>query len=206
MFDGELLASKGFGAQTEPGESAPGDAVKFLFLARMVDVKGPLELVRAFARVQEKYPNARLILAGDGPALGDVTRMVSELGLEESAYLPGYVKGDDKVRLLSESDVFVLPTRHGEGCPVSLLEAMAAGLAVITTPVGGIPDIIEDGRNGLLIGSTEPEKIAEALERLLRDEEFRRMAGETNRREAWKKYEARQVALKIEEHYEAVAK
>ena len=116
--------------------------------------------------------------------------------IQDKVSFPGYLVGNEKVENLLASDVFVFPS-FSEGCPVALLEAMGAGLPVITTPVGGIPDIFIDGKNGVLLKSVEPEDIAEAIERLLSNEELCRVTGEHNRREAWEKYEARIVCKKI---------
>jgi glycosyltransferase involved in cell wall biosynthesis len=82
--------------------------------------------------------------------------------------------------MLDEADLFLLPS-HAEGLPVSMLEAMAAGLPVIVTPVGGIPEAIQDGRNGLLAQPRNPEELAAAIRRLLTDEGLRSRLGQRAR-------------------------
>lgn len=196
MFDGSLI-------NRPTGDRHAGFTL--LFLSRFIQEKGVLELIAAFQKIRCKYPQARLILAGDGPAMKDVTEQVKERGLEGDVAIPGYVRDREKADLFSQADIFVLPTRHGEGCPVSLLEAMAAGLAVVTTPVGGVPEIIKDGVNGILLQDTQPETVAAAIDTLLADHEFQISAKTTNSRQAWENYEAKVVTQKIEAIYREIA-
>jgi glycosyltransferase involved in cell wall biosynthesis len=91
-----------------------------------------------------------------------------ELGIAENVTLLGWIGARRREELLARATVFVLPS-HAEGLPVSMLEAMAAGCPVIATAVGGIPDVISDGFNGLLIPPRDPAALARAMERLLTD-------------------------------------
>ncbi len=180
------------------------DGITLLFLSRMVPEKGVFELVEAFARVKSKYPAARLIMAGDGPARKALEAHVMTLSVSDVSF-PGYLKGADTAQALLDADVFVLPS-YTEGCPVSLLEAMAAGLPCITNSVGGIPDIFQDGANGVLLDGVSVDTVTNALERLLGDpEQFARIA-EHNRKEAWEKFEASVVTRRIESLYQKVAR
>lgn len=196
MFDGGIFNGL---TDTRP---APGKTV--LFLARFIREKGIFELLEAFGKIRARHPEARLVLAGDGPEHEAVRERVRSLGLEDSVFLPGYLRDKDKARALVEADVFALPSSYGEGCPVSLLEAMAAGLAVVATRAGGIPDIVEDPQNGILIDQPAPESIEKALERFFSDPEFLKNVRETNREQAWEKYEAGVVTKRIEALYSEV--
>ena len=108
------------------------------------------------------------------------------------------------MQLFADADVFVFPSYHGEGCPVSLLEAMAAGLPIISTDVGGISDIFINGQNGILLREVSPDELIAAIFRMLEDDELRRSAGQLNREIAWKRYEGAIVSRRIEQLYEQV--
>ena len=176
-----------------------------LFLSRFIRKKGCYELMEAYEKILKKFPNTRLVMAGDGPEHNRMKMWVKQRKLSAYVSFAGYVRESDKAQLLIDADLFVLPTNHCEGCPISLLEAMAAGLPVITTPVGGIPDIFIDGENGILIDHVSPHKIATAMERLLNDEDLSSKVQENNRREAWEKYEAAIVTKRMEAIYMEVA-
>jgi glycosyltransferase involved in cell wall biosynthesis len=195
MFDGSL-----FNGITRRAH----DGISLLFLSRMEPTKGAFELIEAFARVKNKYPAARLILAGDGPARKALEARVMELGVSDVSF-PGYLRGTDTAQALLDADIFALPS-YTEGCPVSLLEAMAAGLPCITNSVGGIPDIFHDGANGVLLDGISVDAVTNALERLLGDPERLAQIAEHNRKEAWEKYEASVVTKRIESLYQEVAK
>ena len=175
---------------------------QLLFLSRIVKEKGIYELVDAFENLRYNYNDLKLIFAGDGPELKALTKYVYKKELKKSVFFPGYVRDKVKAKILIESDIFVLPS-YNEGCPVSLLEAMAAGLAVVTTPVGGIPDIIENNINGILLDCRPtPSQIYVALKRLLKDRNYCTTIQINNLRKAWDLYEAKIVTGKIEKIYE----
>lgn len=195
MFDGAL-----FNGVTRCAH----EGMSVLFLSRMVPSKGIFELVEAFAQVKRKHPTARLIMAGDGPARKALEARVMELGVSDISF-PGYLRGGDIAQALLDADIYILPS-HTEGCPVSLLEAMAAGLPCITNSVGGIPDIFRDGANGVLLDGVSVDTVTNALERLLGDPAQCARIAEHNRKEAWEKYEASVVTRRIESLYQKVAR
>ena len=174
--------------------------IRILFLARFVAEKGIYQLLDAFREVVARHPEAVLIMAGDGPERRRAEEWCSAHGLTNKVRFPGYIQGAEKARLLLESDIFALPS-YREGCPVALLEAMGAGLPVIVTPVGGIPNVVKDGVNGILVDNADTRSIAEALLRLIQDETTRDAMGKRNRDEAWRKYEAAQVTQSIAGEY-----
>ena len=135
-------------------------------------------LLKALARVREP---CHAVLAGAGPALPAVAAAVREHGLSERVELLG--ARADIPELLGRSDVFVLSSRS-EGFPVSILEAMAAGLPVVATDVGGVAEAVEDGDTGLLVPSADFEALACALGRLLSDADLRRRLGAAGRARA----------------------
>lgn len=169
-----------------------------IFLSRFDHSKGGIETVQAFYLLSNRYPKLRLIMAGDGPELKNLKDLVAELGIEDRVCFTGYVRGAEKVRVFGESDIYVFPTYYREGCPVALLEAMAAGLAVVTTRVGAIPDIIRSGENGVLLKDTNPENIAIEIEKLISDPIHLKKMRNLNHQQAFEKYEASKVTKKFE--------
>jgi len=142
-----------------------------LFLGLVGDRKGVFDLLPAFASVHEAHPDARLTIGGNGE-VERAARMIAELGLGSAASLPGWIDGEAKKALLERASIYILPS-HNEGLPVSVLEAMSYGLAVITTRVGGIPELIRDGVDGLLVDAGDERAIGSALDRLLSDDALR---------------------------------
>lgn len=175
-----------------------------LFLSRFVREKGVYELLEAFIGVVSRFPKTRLIMAGDGPERQGLQEWVNANGMEERIVFPGYLRNGNKARALLDADLFVLPT-YSEGCPVALLEAMAAGLPVVTTAVGGIGDIFEDGRNGVLLDAITPKAIENAVVRLLTDPELGASISKNNRVKAWSNFEAGVVTANLEKLYREVA-
>ncbi|MES2260815.1 MAG: glycosyltransferase family 4 protein [Pseudomonadota bacterium] len=139
-----------------------------LFLGRLRDKKGIYDLVRAMPAVLAQVPEARFTLAGDGE-LDDTARLARELGVEHALALPGWVDGAAKDQLMAQADILLLPS-YFEGLPICILEAMAQGLAVISTDVGGIPELLDEGRCGVLLAPGDIDGIAAAVLALLRDD------------------------------------
>jgi glycosyltransferase involved in cell wall biosynthesis/serine acetyltransferase len=131
-----------------------------------VETKGHTDLIRAAGEVIRQFPNVRFLLIGDGQERARLEEMTAQLNLSENILFLG--RRDDVSNLLACCDMFVLPS-WAEGLPNSVLEAMAARLPVVATKVGGIPELIEDGVNGLLVPPKDPSALATAINRLLED-------------------------------------
>ncbi|WP_420961623.1 glycosyltransferase family 4 protein [Brucella sp. IR073] len=151
-----------------------GESVHILFLGRIEERKGVPELVKALARMKT-VPGWRATLAGDG-AVEALRSEIAALGLADRVTVPGWLKADDTARLLATGDILTLPS-HAENLPISVIEAMASGLGIVTTPVGAIEDIVQDGETGLLVPPGDAEALAGALIRLVEDEALRRRLG-----------------------------
>jgi glycosyltransferase involved in cell wall biosynthesis len=199
MFDGAELAG-----WQEFGGSRAGSGGRLLFLGRMVTDKGLYELLDAFAGLRPRFPNLELVMAGDGPERGRLQQHACQLGAADAVHWPGFVSGAAKCRWLGSADLFVLPS-YREGCPVALLEAMAMGLPVVASAVGGIPHVVEDGVNGVLIPEVSAATLGCALERLLTDPGRRQAMGEANRDKAWRYYEASSATRRIDARYRHLA-
>lgn len=177
------------------GESGSG-GVRLLYLSRFEPQKGAVETVRAFALLKKRHPGLALTLAGTGSELPAVSALVRDLGLT-GVTLAGHVSGAEKARVFSEADIFVFPTSYGEGMPTVVLEAMARGLPVVTTPVGGLADFFESGRMGYSADTADPQVVAPLVERLVVDPSARREMGEYNRECAGRRFRASVVAARL---------
>lgn len=136
--------------------------------------KGHLYLVDAATQIVNRYRNIEFILVGDGPLRHKIQEKVHVAGLKDYFQFLGSRR--DVGDLLKTFDIFLLPSVF-EGLPISLLEAQFFGLATVATNVGGIPEVIKDGYNGLLIPPRDPSSIANAVLRLLMDDHLRNKLG-----------------------------
>lgn len=136
--------------------------LRLVYLGRIVESKGVFETIEALARLHREGIAARLVIAGSGADEARLRAQVDRLGLTSMVEFAGPVFGRDKERFWLQADVLVFPT-WSEGLPYSLLEAMAAGVLPITCPVGAIPDVITDRRDGLLVPVRDPVALADAI-------------------------------------------
>lgn len=198
QFEGDELAKAlDAGVQRRFGQ--------ILFLSRFLKAKGGENLIRAFSSVLHRHPDARLIMAGDGPCRGEWENLAGEILPEDTVVFTGYVTGQAKMRLLAESHIFCLPTTHPEGMPNAILEAMAAGNVIVATSVGGMGRVVKDGVHGAVLSSVATGDIANSLEKYLSSPELSRAIAESNKHEAWSKWEAATVSNSIADHYERLA-
>lgn len=145
--------------------------------------------IRALAIVRARRPQARLTIAGSGPELGRLQQLAAELGLADAVHFAGRLDRDEVVALYREADVALNPSTV-DNMPNSVLEALASGVPVVSTDVGGVPYIVEDNRSALLVPSRNPEAMARAVLKLLDNPEWARnlaAAGlSTARRFSWR--------------------
>jgi glycosyltransferase involved in cell wall biosynthesis len=183
----------------------PPDALVVGTLGRLTPDKGGQDdLLRAVAGVAALAPEGRpvrLLIVGDGPLRPELETLSADLGLGERAVFAGLKAGPEVARLLGCMDVFVLPS-HREALPIALLEAMSVGLPVVATNVGGIPEIIEDGANGLLVAPAEPSALQRSLERLFAGSELRSDLGRAARAHVQANFTLEQTTKRVEQLYE----
>ena len=153
----------------------PGEQVRFLFLGELGKRKGIYDLLPAFAKGLETNPAMRLIVGGDGELL-ECRELAEKLGLSSKIEFLGWISGDSKQHALANADAFVLPS-YNEGLAMSILEAMAHGLPVISTRVGGIPQAVLNGRTGLLFDAGDKPALTAALLTIASSPELRREMG-----------------------------
>jgi glycosyltransferase involved in cell wall biosynthesis len=151
-----------------------------LFLGHLLRDKGVFDLVRAFARIAPRFPRMKLTLAGIG-AIGEVQQLATQLGVRDRVLCPGWLGPEDKTAALATSTLFILPS-YAEGMPMALLEAMSWGLPIIATPVGGIPQVVTNEVNGLLVSAGDVDALATALERMLENPALRTRVGDAARK------------------------
>lgn len=147
------------------------------FTGRLARQKAPADLLRAFALLAPQAPQARLVMVGDGPLGAELREESRRLGIAGSTVWAGSMPGTEAAAAF---DVFALPSRY-EGLSYALLEALAAGLPVAMTEVGGAGSVVEDDREGLVVPVGDPAAMAGALLRLVKDEGLRRRLGEAAR-------------------------
>lgn len=133
--------------------------------------KGYADMIKAFAKIASQYPDWKIVFAGNGE-IDNGKKLAKELGIESQTQFLGWINGKDKDKAFKEASIFCLPS-YAEGFPMAVLDAWAYGLPVITTPVGGIPDIAKDGENLLLFQPGDCDKLAIQMERMMKDEALR---------------------------------
>ena len=185
-------------------QSIPEDAKIILFVARFIKEKGVYDLIEAIPLVARDHKNVYFLFAGEGPEKTRMETICREKGLESTVRFPGHLQSDRLIDAYSCADIFVLPTYHGEGMPMAVLEALAAGLPIVSTPCGAIPDIIKDGVNGFLIEPHAPEQISEKLGLLLRREDIKKRIEDANLQLARSEYDREIVLRKLEKLYSSL--
>ena len=165
------------------------EPARLLHIGRFNEQKNHRGLLEAFAKVLVSYPDCCLQLIGDGSLQEETECYAKELGIREKVQFLG--SQTNVYPFLGEADIFLLPSRF-EGMPMTIIEAMGTGLPVVASAVGGVPDMMENGKSGMLV-SCEPEAVAQAVLRLLRQEELRRSLG-TNALQKSKEFGADHMA------------
>ena len=146
----------------------PDTPLRLIYIGRLAPGKGLLESLEALRIARARGVPARLVLVGGGPEEPRLRQYVRDAGLTRDVTFVGPAYGDAKAHLLSQADVLLLPS-YSEGLPYSLLEAMAAGVVPVVTPVGAIPDVVAEGEHGLIVPPRDAGAIAAAIERLATD-------------------------------------
>jgi glycosyltransferase involved in cell wall biosynthesis len=172
-------------------------------VGRLVEKKGFPDLLEALAIVRARGGRFGCRIYGDGPLGAGLARQRDALGLQDVVSLMGACSSDEVVSALSEADIFVLNPRVAsdgdrDGIPNALVEAMACGLPVITTAVGGITELVRDGRNGIVVPPGDAAAFADAIERSMTDADLRRRLGAAARRTVEREYDVDQAARRLE--------
>jgi len=164
---------------SEKGRETPQKRI--IFVGRFDPVKGLDNLLRAMNSVGKVLPDAQLILVGDGKERKNLESLADSLGIRDSVDFPGRLNGEKKTEYLCQADLFVLPS-ISEGFGIVILEAMACGLPVVATRVGGVPDLVEDGVNGYLVESRDFQEMAKKIILLLQNPTLHHQIATNNRK------------------------
>jgi glycosyltransferase involved in cell wall biosynthesis len=178
-----VVIPNAIGVQHAPSARHDRERPLLVTVGRLKAPKDFLTLVRALALLPRGSFDA--LIVGDGPDRADLEAEIRRLGIGERVHLAGERR--DVSALLAGASVFVLPS-VSEGLPVSVLEAMAAGLPVVGSRVGGMPELVVEGETGLLVEPGDPDELAAALGRLLAERELRRRLGDAGRERARRRF------------------
>jgi glycosyltransferase involved in cell wall biosynthesis len=169
-------------------------------VARLQPEKGVANFLQAATRVSRIFPEAGFLVVGDGPLREELLSLVERLGISKRVRFLGY--RTDSRALMGLMDVLVVPSLT-EGSPLIVLEAMAAGIPVVASAVGGIPDQLRHGEEGILVPPDDPDALGEALGALLRDPAYARRLGETGRLRTENEFSHETLVRRIEGVYRA---
>lgn len=180
------------------------ETLRLIYMGRLAREKGVYEMLQGMRLALELGVDSRLTVAGAGPDEARLRRYAAALGLAPRVTFVGPVFGADKANLLSGADVMLLPS-YAEGLPYALLEAMAAGVPMIATPVGAIPDVMTEGTHGWLVPPRDGKAIAQALLVLAADRERLAWMSRACRRRVRAAYSIERLAAELALRYHALA-
>lgn len=175
-----------------------------LFLGILGQRKGTYDLIEVLPEILRWYPDSHIYFGGDGER-EQAERLCMEKGIIDHVTFLGWVRGAGKERLLKECSIYVLPTYH-EGMPMSILEAMSYGMAVVSTYAGGIPHIITDNENGLLCEAGDKAALQNKLLKLLEDGSLRERLGRNAYRMMTRKFDVKENVKRVYDIYEELCK
>jgi glycosyltransferase involved in cell wall biosynthesis len=179
-------------------------SVSVVALGRLGRNKGTFDLIHATQILKARHPDVELLLAGDGE-LSVAEKLANDLGLAKNVKILGWVDESARASLLESASVFVLPS-YSEGLPMSMLEAMATGLPVVVTPVGGITDVVRDGVEGFIVAPGDLQNLADRIDALLSDSDLRSRMGDAGRLRVSNLYDAESTVGAVRSLYARLRK
>lgn len=172
--------------------------IVFIVPARLEPIKGHIYLLQAILKIREQIPESLFLFLGDGGERNKIFNFIKENNLNNTIHLIGFK--NNVIDYLKNSDVFVLPS-ISEGFPLSVLEAMACGLPVISTKISGVSELIQDGRTGLLVPPKQVDPLASGLVQLYNQKEKRKSLGKAAQNIVREKYDTKYMLNKIDKLY-----
>lgn len=181
-------------------EVRPGEKEKLIVMAAYLnDNKAPDVLLRAWKAIRARHPGWRVAMLGNGEVERFV-RMAAEMGLQDSVTFAGYVTGQPREDYFRKASIYCMCS-YEEGFPMVCLEAWAYGMCLVTTPVGGLPDVLEEGRNALVFPFGDSEALAECMERLMDSAEMRQQMAGYSRRFVYERFSMERISKQWEDVY-----
>lgn len=171
----------------------PRAPLRLIYVGRLAPRKGLAEAIEALRLARERGVAARLVVAGGGPEEARLRQQVRESGIARDVTFVGPAYGEQKAGLLAQADVLLLPS-YSEGLPYALLEAMAAGVVPVVTPVGAVPEAVSAGEHGLFVEPRDAEAIAQAIASLAADRAALARMSAACRRRAAERYSLERLA------------
>jgi len=179
---------------------------RFVQAGRLIEKKGLPVSLRAFSVFLREYPNATLTIAGEGPLLGKLQKLVRELNIQGRVSFTDFISQKQLLEIYYRSHIFLHPSQVGhdgnqEGIPNSMLEAMASGLPVFATEHGGIPEAVENGVSGVLVPEHDHEALAQALLKAAQDPGFLSRIARAGAEVVREKFDLEKQAHRLEDNY-----
>lgn len=166
------------------------------------DNKAPDLLLKAWASIRDKYPDWKVFMLGNGE-VGRYREMSVSMGLQDSVTFTGYITGKKREEYYSKASIYCMCS-YEEGFPMVVLEAWAYGICVVTTPVGGLPDVLEDGKNALVFDFGDWKGLADQLSKLIEDEKKRKEMAEYSRQFVFSHFSSEKINKDMERIYSSI--
>ncbi|MGJ0841788.1 glycosyltransferase family 4 protein [Clostridium tertium] len=167
----------------------------FLFLGRLGKRKGTYDIISAVEKLCHEYPDILVYMAGDGE-INKVRNLVNEKNLEDNIKVIGWINFEKKIDLLKKVGTVILPS-YNEGLPMTLLEGMATGKAVISTDVGGIPELVVNKQNGLIIHPGDIVALCQAMRKIVEEKEFVKECSANNLKKIYSQFSRKKMHNEI---------
>ena len=177
---------------------------EILFAGTLNSNKGYADLIRGFAKIAQKHPDWKVVFAGNGQ-VEQAKALAQSLGVENQCQFLGWVNGEQKDAAFRRASVLCLAS-YQEGFPMAVLDAWAYGVPVVSTPAGGLIDIIQEGKNGLLFEAGNIDQMAEKLDRIISDDPLRKDIGGESRMLAYTTFNINTINNQLGDLYEELSK
>jgi len=174
-----------------------------VYVGNLTAPKRAETIIRAMQKVREMYADCRLVLIGEGSLLPSLEALADELGLKKHVNFLGALPHEEVLKMLQGADVFVHCSDH-EGLGMAIMEAMGAGLPVVASRVGGVPDLVREGETGFMILPDDVEKYAEKIILLLKNDQLRKKLGSNARHFAEKHLNKQTILAQLETVYREI--
>jgi L-malate glycosyltransferase len=189
----------------KPERKSSGDKIVIGTVRGFTPKYGLEYLIKAFAQLRQKHPNIKLTLIGDGPLRPQLVSLANSLGTTADITFTGAIPNDEVAVKLRSFDIFVMPSvGEGDIFGVAAVEAMASGLPVVATRVGGLPEVVDDGKTGKIVEPANTESLAGGLESYILSEELRLNHGSLGRAKVERLYDWSQNAKTMEDLYRTI--